>query len=264
VGDILATLQFPAWALSVTIQVCLLGILLYRRSYLRFPWFATYIAAVILQAVTLYIAYQHYGFVAQAVSSSAWSVQSFVTFLRMMAVIEVCRHIFAGYWGIWALIWRTVTISVLLVAAAAMAFGNHDFSLRVLHADRAVGLALSAGIVGIFVFGRYFHVQSREPMRSMALGFFFFSCFVVLNDTVLETWPRLGYPSLWNLLGLVSFVVSLLLWSNALRRTYPALTFAPVLLPANVYQAMSPEINVRLAHLNERLSHLGKRPVLRP
>jgi len=63
------------------------------------------------------------------------------------------------------------------------------------------------------------------------------------------------YAKLWNLLGTLAFVASLLLWNWALSRKLPDTTFEPVMLSNGVYRAFAPEINDRLKTLNEHLEH---------
>src|SRR2546426_8489563 len=83
--------------------------------------------------------------------------------------------------------------------------------------------------------------------------FLLYSCFFVLNDTILES--RLHrYTALWNLLGTLSFLASLVIWNWALREKQPEATLAPEMLSDDVYRQMTPEINSRLRALNDQLN----------
>ena len=95
-----------------------------------------------------------------------------------------------------------------------------------------------------------------EPvLRFMATGFFLYSCFGVLNDTVLERW-KYGYAPLWNLMGSLAYLASLLLWNWGLHEAQPLATWETTLLPHDVYGTLAPEINMRLKVLNENLHRL--------
>jgi len=92
-------------------------------------------------------------------------------------------------------------------------------------------------------------------VRSLAIGFFLYSCFAVLNDTILESW-RYRHAALWNLVGMLAYLESLLLWIWAVRKRQPEITLEPALLSQGVYQTLAPEINFRLKLLNEHLHQI--------
>jgi hypothetical protein len=253
----LTSLGTATWALSVMLQVCLLGLLVYRRNFLRFPVFTAYIVAAILQSASYVYLYYYSHWAPAAVGEAAWTVQALVTLMRVAAILELCHHVFLRYPGIRTMIFRVLALSVLVVATLAFAFGHRALSLKLLYADRAVGLSVAAAIVLLFLFARYYHVEPREPLQSMSIGFFLYSCFVVLNDSILEVFIS-TYGPLWNFLGLLSFIASLLLWCVVLRHAYEAWE-PPELLPAAVYHDVSSEVNLRLKLLDERLSRFLKR-----
>jgi hypothetical protein len=250
-----------AWALSVALQCGLLGILFYRRNRIPFPIFTTYVVAALLQSVFEWAIYHLWGFNSKRTYNVSWTVQGIVTVLRSLAVLEVCHVVFQGYRGIWMVISRTLSLLFVVVASAAMLFGNPG--LRILEADSALGLALASAVVGLFLLSRYYEVTPREPMRSMAVGFFLYSCFVMLNDSILGTFLA-SYLLLWNFLGVLAFIGSLLVWCWALWHALPQTEGGPDLLPADVYRRVSPGVNLRLRALNERLSRFVRQPAERP
>jgi hypothetical protein len=134
--------------------------------------------------------------------------------------------------------------------AVAVARGN--WALGILNMDRGLELAMATVIVLLFLFARYYEVDVEATVRTLAIGFFLFSCFRILDDTIFENW-FLSYREFWNRLGALAFVASLLLWAWALRRTQPRTGDKPVMLSASLYQWMAPEINSRLKTLNENL-----------
>jgi hypothetical protein len=250
-----------AWGLSVALQCGLLGILFYRRKRVPFPIFTTYVLAALLQSVFGWAIYHLWGFDSKRTYTASWAAQGVVTVVRSLAVLEVCHVVFRGYRGIWVVISRTLTVLFVVVACAGILFGRPGF--RILNADRALGLALASAVVGLFLLSRYYEVTPREPMRAMAVGFFLYSCFVMLNDTILSTFLA-NYRLLWNFLGVVAFIGSLLVWCWALWHALPQTERSHDLLPADVYRRVSPEVNLRLRALNERLSRFARQPTERP
>jgi len=104
---------------------------------------------------------------------------------------------------------------------------------------------------------RYYGVKAKATDSSLAVGFCLYSCFSVLNNTILERFLD-NYLSLWNFLGMLAFLASLLLWTWALRKPQVQAGPEEALLPAGVYQTLAPQINVRLRLLNEQLVQFWK------
>jgi hypothetical protein len=100
-------------------------------------------------------------------------------------------------------------------------------------------------------------VQPESTDRSLAIGFFMYSCFSALNNTILERYLQ-DYARLWNILATLAFLTSLILWSWALRRTRTATATGQSLLPIDVYQSFTPQINLRLRTLNDQLGKIWK------
>jgi hypothetical protein len=250
------TLELAAWGLCFALQIALLCLILARRHYLNFPAFTAYLAGSIAQGIVQFEFYRHFGYESDRSRIPVWTVQAVVTLLRCVAVLEVCRHVFAGYRGIWALIWRVLLFSVPLVIVLTLMSSTSRLDTRIFYADRAASLAISMVIVAVVLFARFYQVEAVEPTRSLAIGFFLFSCFTLINDTVLETWWS-AYGSMWAFLGTCAFIASLVIWGWAFRNA-PVVVEAPQLIPADVYQELSPEVNRRLSALNDRLRKLGR------
>jgi hypothetical protein len=252
--------ELYAWALSVALQAGLIGLLILRRNYVSFPAFTAYLGGSVAQNVADFFLYRYWGFRAQATMYTAWSIGAAVTALRLMAVLEICRLVFANYRGIWGFIWRALLICVGVTAILSMTLSSRGFKYGILYADRAVGLSEAVAIVVLLLLARYYGVQAAMPLRALAIGFFLYACFVVVNDTVLEA-LRIGYVQVWNLLGTLVFLGSVLIWGWGLRYTVKQAA-APAMLPASIYKTFSPDVNRRLSGLNERLSKMfkGKEP----
>jgi hypothetical protein len=107
--------------------------------------------------------------------------------------------------------------------------------------------------VGLFLFIKFYDVKTASTDRILAVGFFLYSCFGVLNNTFLEHWLD-RYSNLWNLLGMLAFLFSLSLWTWGLRLPRAVPTREKVLLPGNAYSTIGSEVNLRLQLLNESLN----------
>jgi hypothetical protein len=255
--------ELYAWAACFALQVGLMGLLILRRNYVAFPWFTAYLAGSLAHNIAQFFIYRHWGFDSPAARWAAWGVRPVIEVLRFMAVLEICRQVFANYRGIWAFIWRTMIVCVGLTAILAMILSRRAFKYGILYADRSVGLSEAVAIVALLVFARYYRVQTEDPLRWLAIGFFLYACFVVVNDTLLEVSVKVYSPA-WNLLGTAAYTSSVLVWGWALRRSVRQPAMAPEMLPASVYNTVSPDVNQRLRALNDRLSALSKRRERKP
>ncbi|PYT55278.1 MAG: hypothetical protein DMG43_03675 [Acidobacteria bacterium] len=250
------------WGLTVFLKAGLLVLLLYRRNYRAFPYFFAYALISILHSAVLFESYRLWGFNSPTSRSIAWGSQGLVILVRALAVAEICRRVLARYRGIWALTGRVLLVTAGFVLLYSWAIARGSWQFAILNSDRAVELAIAAVIVMLFTFAHYYEVGVEPAVRTLAVGFLLYSCFFVLNDTILES--RLHrYTALWNLLGTLSFLASLVIWNWALREKQPEATLAPEMLSDAVYRQMTPEINSRLRALNDQLNHFwhaeGKR-----
>jgi hypothetical protein len=256
-------LEAAAWALSIALRVFLIALLVVKRNHVRFPFFFLYVAATLVHGIELVLVYRYAGFYSSFARCAAWSTQGFVVLFRALAIIELCREVFAKYAGIRGFILRVLAVVVALVLLFALLAGGNSVQLRILYANRAASLALSFMTVAILLFARYYFVKVNAQTRSLALGFFLYSCFSAVNDTVLETLLQ-RFAALWNFLDTVSFIGCLLIWFWAARRTVPHPEMEPERIPADAYQDLSSEMNRRLAAISNRLSDFSKGRARRP
>ncbi len=250
----IATFERVLLWLTILLNGGLLVSLLYRKNHRVFPFFFFYVFFNFLQGFVLFGSYRIWGFNSPLSNRIAWGTQGLVIISRALAVAEMCRRVLGKYRGIWALVWRMLvaTAAVVLLYSWAVAKGSWQFA--VLNSDRGMELAIASVIVIFFLFTYHYGVTMETAVRTLTIGFFLYSCFFVLNDTVLEGWMY-KYSLLWNLLGALAFVASLVLWNWALWRRLPETTFEPEMLSDAIYRTLAPEINNRLKALNEQLEH---------
>jgi hypothetical protein len=246
------TFENLQWGIIFTLNVGLIALLLFRRNYRVFPFFFLYVLLDFLHGVASLASYRIWGFTSVEAMRVAWGSQGFVVLARALAVAEICHRILGKYLGVWRLAWRVLLAAMILVSLYAWRDSRGKWQLEVLNLDRGLELAMATVIVLLFLFAVYYEVGVEPTVRMLTIGFFLFSCFRVLNDTILERWLH-RYAAVWNYLGTVAFVATLLLWTWALRLTQQRTTSEVALLPENRYRSLSPEINTRLRALNERL-----------
>jgi hypothetical protein len=232
-------------------------LLVLRRNYRLYPAFFFYIVLALAQDFVAFLTYRQWGYN----SVIAWRIFSLtlgvVICARALAVAEVCRHVLGRFRGIWALAWRFLLVCAAFVLLYSLIVSRHEWTLVVSSADRGLEFAIAAVIVALLVFARNYEVDAEPADRWLAVGLCLFSCFSVINDTILERWLYQA-AALWNVLDMLTYLASLLLWIWALRKALPAAATEQSFLPGSVYQTFMPEINLRLRLFNEQLSRFWK------
>jgi hypothetical protein len=133
----------------------------------------------------------------------------------------------------------------MLLAAAGLvllyswAVGKPRWQLAILNADRAFELAIALAIAILFLFVRYYEIEMAPSERLLAISFFLFSCFSLLNDSILERWLY-DYDVLWNLAGNLVFIPCLLLWIWAVREAQPKTVLLPEMLRVPFISSLLP------------------------
>jgi hypothetical protein len=249
----IALFQQALWALNSVGEAVLLTVVVVRKNYRSYPAFSFYLLVDLTMGATAFFVYRLWGFDSATAYRIAWGTHGIVLFARALAVAEVCRLLLSRYRGVWALAWRILLLCAALVLCYSILAARHDWGLALLTADRGLGLSIATVIVVLLLFARYYDVKVEPVVRSLAIGFCLYSCFVVLNNTVLERWLH-DYSALWNLIGMLAFLASLSVWTSALRHSRSQSQTKEILLPSGIYQAIAPEINFRLRSLNEELS----------
>ena len=249
-------LRYISWALAALLEVVLLFYLVRRKVYRSYPAFFTYIIAALVESAGVAACYLFFGELSTTSYYIVWSLQALVICARWCAVIEIAKQALAEYSGIWALAATILFVFSSSVLVYAIASSGSRWNHFVLNADRAVELCIATFIVGLFLFVRYYRVPVSNYERMLAISFCLYSCFFVINDSILENW-RFSVGLLWNYLDMLTFLASLLLWIGAVYKyseTAQA-TVSPTLSPEQ-YGELAQKLNSRLHLLNQRLNRL--------
>lgn len=259
----IASFEKILWAITMLVTAGLATLVLWRRNHKVLPVFFAYIFATLAQNLVIVVIYRVWGFRSHVSFEVGWATQGVVIVVRTLAVAEIFRRVLANYRGVWAMVWRILLAAAGFVLVSSWIVARHSWQLFVLNTDRGFELAIAVMIVLLFLFAHYYGVKAEPAVRVMTIGFFLYSCFHVLNDTILET-LMYRYSTFWNLLGTLAFLATLLVWNWALRKKLPESAFEPELLAGGIYYSLTPEINQRLKGLNERLSQFWYAGAKRP
>jgi hypothetical protein len=262
----------------------LLCVLVYsRKLQLRLPFFTTHSIFILVCTMGVGLAYHHFGFRSSA-SYNAYSItEGLIIIARGFAIAELCRYELRAYQGIWALTWRLLGLLAVffLGHAAVNAWGQvGGIPIYRLTIERDVAISSIVILLAVLLIRNYYGLTLEPIHMWIAIGMLFISVNQIINDTILfnaytgdlfdwffgryaSSWSDLrpqveSANDLWNTIRASGDVISISIWCYALRKPLPAPARDPVLLPAQVYGEISPEVNLRLRAFNDRLLELMK------
>jgi hypothetical protein len=259
--------------------ITLLCLLVYfRRLQRRLPFFVAYSTILLVCTVGVAVFYHHFGFRSVAAFNAYWIAVGVVVIARTIAIAELCRYELRAYHGIWALTWRILALLAVffLVHAAADAWGQTGgIAIYGLTIERDMAVSSIAILLALLLIRRYYGLTLQPLHMWIATGMLIVSIIETINTAVLRdtftghlifwffgrygtNWPGLrpqveSATELWNRIHTFGEIISICIWCFALRKPLPAPAKDPVLLPAEIYNEVSPAVNLRLRAFNNRL-----------
>jgi hypothetical protein len=253
----------------------LLCILVYARHLQRrLPFFAAYATTILVTNLGTTLVFAYFGF-QTSVSYYAWWIAVAATLLtRSFAIAELCGDTLRAYRGIWALAWRLLGLMTVgfLVHAAIDAQGQpHWFETYGLTMERDIEIASVVILVAMLLVGAYYRLPLEPLQKWLVTGLCLFCVIQFVNSTFFRDFFIQAMSSraamkaqmnqmtdLWNTVYIAASSLCIGIWCFALRKPVAEPAKEPVLLPAELYRELSPEINLQLRAFNDRLLELLK------
>ncbi|MBZ5661831.1 MAG: hypothetical protein LAO08_15620 [Acidobacteriia bacterium] len=216
----------------------------------------------------------YFGFQTRTYFYAWWIAVAATLLTRSVAIAELCSDVLRAYRGIWALAWRLLGLMALafLVHAAIDAKGQPRWvETYGLTLERDLEVASVVILLAMLFIGAYYHLPLDSLQKSLVIGLGSFCAIQFVSSTVLRD-SVLQYISsrmalraqmdhmqdIWNTVYIASSCFCIGMWCFALRKPLPVSAKQPVLLPAELYPALTPQINLQLRSFNDRLVELLK------
>lgn len=259
-------------------EILLCALVYLRNLKRRLPFFTVHVTLLLTFTMANQIVYYYFGFRSPAAYYFSWMTVGAIVITRFLAIAELCRYELRAYEGVWALAWRVLAVlGVFFLAHAAVdAWGQlNRLTIYELTIERDIEITSIVILLAMLLIRNYYGL-TLEPLHNwIALGMCIVCVTDVLNNTILRdafngylsSWFHLDYAStwsdmrsrvqhvmdLWNLIRTAGIILAMSVWCLALRRPLPAPAKTPVLLPREIYQELSPAVNLRLRAFNDRL-----------
>ena len=240
----------------------------------RLPFFAVFAVTILVTNLGTAFVFAYFGFRTPISYYSWWIALAATLLTRSVAIAELCRDVLSAYRGIWALAWRLLGLMTVgfLVHAAIDAQGQpHWIEACGLTLERDIEIASVVILLAMLLVGAYYRLPLDPLQKWLVTGLCLFSIVQFVNSTVFRDFftqyisSRTAMKaqmnqmnSLWNTVYVAASSLCIGLWCFALRKPVAERAQEPVLLPAGLYQELSPEINLQLRSFNDRLLELLK------
>jgi hypothetical protein len=263
---------------SFLFQIVLCRFVFVRKAQRVLPLFTTFVYVVSASTIGLLFLSLYFGFESSTTYRAFWASLFLFVVTRTLAIAEICRYGLRGYRGIWALVWRVLTVlSIFLVVQAVISAWEQPNGIAIYWTSFARDFALASIVVlaVLFLFRSYYGLPLDPLPRLIAIGICFTCAVDAIGNTIVlnlfkgylfpwflegqrALWPSMEpvvrrVDDIWSTVHLAAFMISLGVWSYAFRKPLDQAIKGPESLPAHVYREMSPAINTRLATFNDRL-----------
>jgi hypothetical protein len=254
-----------------------------RKVHRILPLFTAYVFVLLFSLVVVWLIYRRFGFNSLTAYYSYWASVLLNDTARRLAIAELCRYGLRAYKGVWALVWRLLTVlSILLVLRTVFdAWGQPNrVALYGTTIDRDLDLASIVVLAVLLLFRNYYGIALEPLQRAIAAGVCCICAVDVVVNTILKNiftgyllsyfmsnqksvWASLSpqfeqVSDVWGAVHLGFVMFSMGIWCYALRKPLSEPAAAPELLPVEVYRDLSPAINTRMAIFNNRMLELLK------
>lgn len=256
----LSSLDYALWisATSLEALVCVLAI--YRRLYLRLPLFTAYLVMVLLREAAWWWVYFRFGKFSEAYFTFYWVTQALLLASRGVVTAELCWVVLRPYLGVWRLARLALTSAagvLVLYSGLQASERTARLSTFVLSAERGLEFAVLGSLIVLLGISRYYGVSLDRLVVSVILGLSLYSCFAILNNSILGDWLSDWFRA-WDFFRRVSFHLALLVWIQALLQALPRPEVVPAMDGAEQYLQLAPEVSGRMREMNSRLLSLLK------
>jgi hypothetical protein len=249
------------WAASFVLEAVILSLLILRGHFRSLPFFTSYIALNLCQAVLLYAIYNRYGTQSNIAHAFAWQSEAITLIAKAFATVEVLRLVLAAYRGIWGLAWRLVTVTCMAALLGVLIGARGQGDWATMEADRGYHLIFATAVLACLALIHYYRIVVAPTYQILLAGFCFYSCMKILANTALQEFLYQRFTNsgqIWQTFSMSVYVVVLVVWAVALLRPLPAPAPQGAALPPFGYTQTAPEIHYQLQAINKQLMNFWK------
>src|ERR1700758_1072287 len=101
--------SFLLWS-TLAFEIALCGFVFARKVQQILPLFAAYTCVFSAATISIWLSYEYSGYNSLTSYYVYWGTVLLNAAARSLAIAELCRYGLRAYRGIWALVWRVLTV----------------------------------------------------------------------------------------------------------------------------------------------------------
>ena len=221
------------WLAALVLQAILVGVLLAKRMWRKFPLFSTYAGLNLALGIGSYVIFRTGSPFAYFVAY--WVKEAIGLSLGLAVVYEVFSHLFRPYPGLRklaALVFQgAVVLLVILgcIVVYAQPLGEHTRIVAAFYIVEEAARILEVGLLlSLFLFASAFGLHWRQYVFGIAVGLGIFVTVELVAVTMRVQFGITANP-VFNIVRTISFNSSLIIWISYLLA--PELATSPSELP---------------------------------
>lgn len=166
------------WLLGAAGNLVVLALMFRRRMVREFPFFFSYLAFHVIEALVTMLIYMHFGRRSWEYLYAYWMVQAIGLSLRFGVIYEIFSHVLRPYeglrrGGVLVFRWVVILLAVAAIGVAVVGPSNQpSFAVTgAVVAERSIDVMQCGMLVLLFLFASYFALTWRNYVFGIALGF---------------------------------------------------------------------------------------------
>lgn len=263
----LSPFQSFLWAAETALTFTLCALVFARGLHQRLPFFATYVALLVIETVAVRWTYHHWGYASQPSRYVYWCSLGVVLFARALAVAELCWKSLRNSPAVWGIVSKPlVLLAVALLVFAAIsvainrspliAFRYHRYGF-LLTAEQFLDFGIVVILAVLAGLGVRYQVWLGGIEKKVVIGFGVYSAFQVVNDAFMQKW-MMRYFTWWVSASVVSFEAAMLFWIVPLLRPLPPPSPQPALFDEKESVAILGQMLEQLRKIVDEMKRIAR------
>lgn len=218
---IVSVASYVVFIVGLVLQVALICRLLVGGLWRRYPYLFTCVVYFLLQAVSLFVVLR---MLPHDYASWYWRSGLANICFRFLVIVEIFRHAFPDHSPLRRVVSGRFAAMILLVGTllTGMLWGIESYGKShslYLALERSFGFAQALLILMVLIAARYYQVQLGRNAWGIAVAFGMYSSLDTANSAFVDIMH--SFFPYWQLLGPLSMVLMLGMWTWSLWTVYP-------------------------------------------
>jgi hypothetical protein len=249
------------WYLTISSEVVLAALVLRRRAFRSFPFFAFYILLCVPRSLFVWAMYRWAGYASRPAFYAYWSTQAILLIARGLASAELPWQVLRNRPR---LLWTLARDVLLALGVLGFLYAAFDFVRDILRitnlilaVERDLELTIAIILICFLLLAPRYKIAIQRAHFLLAVGLCLYSLVQAAIDSLLYWLPR--QFALWSNLHTIAFQIALVLWILAFKGRADETEDEPVQMIPDLYEQHAEEVSLRLRALENDLEEITRK-----